>query len=80
MGQTGGILLLNSYDRPEEKVVYFTGLDKVRFRKPVRPGDQLVMELTMLKQRRGMCLMEGKAYVDGQLVTSAEMSAMVVDK
>ncbi len=80
MGQTGGILLLNSYDRPEEKVVYFTGLEKVRFRKPVKPGDQLVMELTMLKQRRGMCLMEGKAYVDGQLVTSAEMSAMVVDK
>jgi UDP-3-O-[3-hydroxymyristoyl] N-acetylglucosamine deacetylase/3-hydroxyacyl-[acyl-carrier-protein] dehydratase len=80
LGQTGGILLLNSYDRPEEKVVYFTGLEKVRFRKPVKPGDQIVMELTMLKQRRGMCLMEGKAYVDGQLVTSAEMSAMVMDK
>ena len=80
MGQTGGILLLNSYDRPEEKLVYFMGLDKVRFRKPVKPGDQLVMEMTMLKQRRGMCLMEGKAFVDGQVVCSAEMSAMVVDK
>jgi len=80
MGQTGGILLLNSFDRPEEKVVYFTSLDKVKFRKPVKPGDQLVLECTMLKQRRGMCLMEGKAFVDGQLVTCAEMSAMVVDK
>jgi UDP-3-O-[3-hydroxymyristoyl] N-acetylglucosamine deacetylase/3-hydroxyacyl-[acyl-carrier-protein] dehydratase len=80
MGQTGGILLLNSFDRPEEKVVYFTSLDKVKFRKPVKPGDQLVLECTMIRQRRGMCLMEGKAFVDGQLVTSAEMSAMVVDK
>ncbi len=80
MGQTGGILLLNSYDRPEEKVVYFTGLDKVRFRKPVQPGDQLVMECTMIRQRRNMCTMEARAYVAGQLVTTAELSAMVVDK
>jgi len=80
MGQTGGILLLNSFDRPEEKVVYFTGLEKVRFRKPVKPGDQLVMELKMVKQRRGMCQMEGKAFVDGEVVTQAEMSAVVVDK
>jgi UDP-3-O-[3-hydroxymyristoyl] N-acetylglucosamine deacetylase / 3-hydroxyacyl-[acyl-carrier-protein] dehydratase len=80
MGQTGGILLLNSFDRPEEKVVYFTGLDKVRFKRPVQPGDQLVMEVRLVKQRRGMCLMEGKAFVNGQVVASAEMSAMVIDK
>jgi UDP-3-O-[3-hydroxymyristoyl] N-acetylglucosamine deacetylase / 3-hydroxyacyl-[acyl-carrier-protein] dehydratase len=80
MGQTGGILLLNSFDRPEEKVVYFMGFDKVKFRKPVKPGDQLVMEAKMLKMRRGMCSIEAKAYVDGVVVTSAEMSAMVVDK
>jgi UDP-3-O-[3-hydroxymyristoyl] N-acetylglucosamine deacetylase / 3-hydroxyacyl-[acyl-carrier-protein] dehydratase len=80
LGQTGGILLLNSFDRPEEKVVYFSGLDKVRFRKPVIPGDQLVMELRMLKQRRGMCTMEAKAFVAGELVTVAELSAAVVDK
>lgn len=80
MGQTGGILLLNSFDRPEEKVVYFTGLDKVRFRKPVMPGDQLVMELKLVKQRRGMCVMEGRTYVAGELTTTAEMSAVVVDK
>ncbi len=80
MGQTGGILLLNSVDHPEEKVVYFVGLDKVRFRKPVKPGDQLVMELNMLRNKRGICTMEGKAYVDGELVCSAEMMASVVDK
>jgi UDP-3-O-[3-hydroxymyristoyl] N-acetylglucosamine deacetylase / 3-hydroxyacyl-[acyl-carrier-protein] dehydratase len=80
MGQTGGILLLNSFDRPEEKVVYFTGLDKVKFKRPVQPGDQLVMEVRLIKVRRGMCSMQGKALVNGQVVASAEMSAMVIDK
>jgi UDP-3-O-[3-hydroxymyristoyl] N-acetylglucosamine deacetylase/3-hydroxyacyl-[acyl-carrier-protein] dehydratase len=80
MGQCGGVLMLNSYDRPEEKVVYFSGLDAVKFRKPVVPGDVLMFELTMVKMRRGFCSMKGRALVDGQLVCTAEMSAVVMDK
>ncbi len=80
MAQTGGILLLNTQENPEEKLVYFTGIDKVKFRKPVRPGDQLRFELKMLKFRQSICKMEGKAYVDGTLVCEAELSAAVVNR
>ncbi len=80
MAQVGGILLLNTEDDPEEKLVYFTGLDKVKFRKPVVPGDQIRFELEMLKYRKSFCRMAGKAFVAGDLVCEAELAAAVVDK
>lgn len=80
MGQTGGILLLNTVKDPEGKVVYFTGLDNVRFRKPVLPGDQLYFVVEMVKFRLGICKMTGKAYVADELVAEAEMTAAVVEK
>lgn len=80
MAQIGGVLLLNTQDRPEEKLVYFTGLDKVKFRKPVRPGDQLRFEVEMLKLRQTMCRMAGKAYVGNDLACEAELSAAVVNR
>ncbi|MBU0520422.1 bifunctional UDP-3-O-[3-hydroxymyristoyl] N-acetylglucosamine deacetylase/3-hydroxyacyl-ACP dehydratase [bacterium] len=80
LGQTGGILLLNSADNPEDKLVFFTGLDKVRFRKPVRPGDQLYLKVEMEFFKRGLCRMQGKAFVDGVLVAEAQMSAVVRDR
>ncbi len=80
MAQVGGILLLNTEENPEEKLVYFTGLDKVKFRKPVRPGDQIRFELEMIKYRRAFCRMAGKAYVAGDLVCEAELAAAVVDR
>ncbi len=80
MAQVGGILLLNAAERPEDKLVYFTGLDKVKFRKPVRPGDQIRFELELLKFRRSICKMAGKALVNGDLVCEAELSAAVVDR
>jgi len=80
MGQVGGVLLMNSVPNPENKLVYFMALDKVKFRKPVRPGDVLRFELEMLKIRNRTCKMKGKAFVDGELVAEAEMVAMVVDK
>jgi UDP-3-O-[3-hydroxymyristoyl] N-acetylglucosamine deacetylase/3-hydroxyacyl-[acyl-carrier-protein] dehydratase len=79
MAQTGGILLLDTHANPEEKLVYFTGIDKVKFRKPVRPGDQIRFELDMLKYRKSICRMAGKAYVNGDLVCEAELTAAVVD-
>ncbi len=80
MAQTGGILLLNTQDNPDDKLVYFTGMDKVKFRKPVRPGDQVRFEVEMIKLRQSICKMSGKAFVANELVCEAELSAAVVDK
>jgi len=81
MGQVGGVLAFAS--RPEEKqaeIIYFMGMDKVRFRKPVVPGDQLIIEVKMLKQRQKAVKMQGIATIDGNLVAEAEMMAMIGDK
>jgi UDP-3-O-[3-hydroxymyristoyl] N-acetylglucosamine deacetylase/3-hydroxyacyl-[acyl-carrier-protein] dehydratase len=80
MGQAGGVLLLNTAAQPGEKLVYFTGLDKVKFRKPVRPGDQLFLRVEMVFFRRGVCKMKGRAFVEDQLAAEAEMQAIIVDK
>lgn len=80
MAQAGGILLLNAVENPETKVVYFMGIDGVRFRKPVTPGDQLRFELEMISFRRSMCKMAGKAFVGDQLVTEATLMAAIVEK
>ena len=80
MGQTGGLLLMNSVPEPENKVVYFMSLDKIKFRKPVFPGDQLRMVLEMIKFRHNICKMKGCSYVGSDLVAEAEMTAMVVDR
>ncbi len=76
MAQAGGILAFLS--QPEmigEKVVYFAGVDKARFRKVVRPGDQLIFKLELLKQKGKLTKMSAKAYVDDQLVTEADLMA-----
>ena len=80
MAQVGGFMLLNSQDNPEEKLIYFMGMDNVRFRKPVMPGDQIRFELEMLKYRRTYCKMAGKAFVDDDLVAEAELMAAIVDR
>ncbi len=80
MAQAGGLLLLNSVEHPEKKLLYFMGIDKVRFRKPVLPGDQLRFEVEMLQFRRGTCKMAGRAYVEGDLVTQAELMATIVER
>jgi UDP-3-O-[3-hydroxymyristoyl] N-acetylglucosamine deacetylase/3-hydroxyacyl-[acyl-carrier-protein] dehydratase len=80
MAQAGGILLLNTVDDPEGKLVYFLGIDGVRFRKPVLPGDQIRFELDMIQFRRGTCKMQGKAFVEDELVTEATLMATIVDK
>ena len=79
MAQTGGILLLNTVSEPENKLVYLMGVDHVKFRQPVTPGDQLRMELTLIKLRGGTCKMRGKAYVKEKIVAEAEILAQVRD-
>jgi UDP-3-O-[3-hydroxymyristoyl] N-acetylglucosamine deacetylase/3-hydroxyacyl-[acyl-carrier-protein] dehydratase len=81
MAQAGGILLLNTVDDPENKVVYFMGMDEVRFRKPVFPGDQLRFELEMMQYRKGgACKMKGKAFIGEDLAAEATLLATIMDK
>ncbi len=80
MGQAGGVLLLNSTANPEEKLVYFTGLDKVKFRHPVVPGDQIRLEVEMVFFRRNICKMKGQAFVGDKLAAEAMMQAVIVDR
>jgi UDP-3-O-[3-hydroxymyristoyl] N-acetylglucosamine deacetylase/3-hydroxyacyl-[acyl-carrier-protein] dehydratase len=80
MAQVGGMLLMGAVDEPDSKVVYFMSLDNVKFRKPVRPGDQLRFELEMTQVRGKICRMKGLAKVDGEVVCEAEMAAMVRDR
>jgi beta-hydroxyacyl-ACP dehydratase FabZ len=81
MAQVGGYLLMRSLNaRAEKKVLYFTGIERARFRRPVVPGDQLRLEVSMLQVRRLVCRMRGEGYVDGKLVAEADMSCIVVDR
>jgi len=80
MAQTGGILLLNGIDNPDGKLVYFMGINNTKFRKPVVPGDQLVLEVSLASRRSKSFVVTGKAYVDGYLVAESEMMAAVVDR
>jgi UDP-3-O-[3-hydroxymyristoyl] N-acetylglucosamine deacetylase/3-hydroxyacyl-[acyl-carrier-protein] dehydratase len=80
MAQAGGILLLNTVDDPKTKLMYFMGIDGVRFRKPVFPGDQIRFELDMIHFRKGTCKMQGKAMVDGEVVAQATLMATIVDR
>jgi 3-hydroxyacyl-[acyl-carrier-protein] dehydratase len=78
MAQSGGIMVFTAYPELRDKPFYFAGLDKVRFRKPVRPGDRLVMKVKLLKQRGGFFKMSGEAFVDDVLVAEAEMMANIL--
>jgi UDP-3-O-[3-hydroxymyristoyl] N-acetylglucosamine deacetylase/3-hydroxyacyl-[acyl-carrier-protein] dehydratase len=80
MAQVGGMLLMGAFDQPDSKVVYFMSLDNVKFRRPVKPGDQLRFELEILQIRGPVCKMRGLAKVDGEIVAEADMAAMVRDR
>lgn len=76
MGQAGAILAAKSLTRePHASLIYFMGMDKVKFRKPVTPGDQLIFKMQFLKQRRNVFKMSGTAYVDEKVVAEAELMA-----
>jgi UDP-3-O-[3-hydroxymyristoyl] N-acetylglucosamine deacetylase/3-hydroxyacyl-[acyl-carrier-protein] dehydratase len=80
MAQVGGVLLMGAIENPQSKVVYFTSLNNVKWRRPVKPGDQLRFELDLLQVRGSMARMQGVAKVNGDIVCEAEMSAMVRDR
>lgn len=80
MAQTGGILLLNAFPDPAEKLVYFMQINNAKFRKPVVPGDQLVLEIELTNKKSKVVMMSGKAYVGDVLVAEADFMAGIVDK
>jgi 3-hydroxyacyl-[acyl-carrier-protein] dehydratase len=80
LAQAGVVLLLNNDPSRQSKLVYFSGIDKCRFRHPVTPGDQLRIEVKVLKQRDRYYKMKGQALVDGKLAVEAELSCSVVNR
>jgi UDP-3-O-[3-hydroxymyristoyl] N-acetylglucosamine deacetylase/3-hydroxyacyl-[acyl-carrier-protein] dehydratase len=80
MAQVGGLLLLNSVEDPNDKLMYFIGIDGAKFRRPVTPGDQLRLKLTLIKLRGRTSKMRGEAYVDDQLAAEADLLATIVDR
>ncbi len=80
MAQVGGMLLMRTIEDPGSKVVYFMSLDNIKFRRPVRPGDQIRFELEVLQLRGSTCKMRGIGYVEGDVVAQADMAAMIRDR
>ncbi len=80
MAQTGAVLLFREVPDRENKLMYFTGIDEARFRRPVVPGDQLRLELTVLKYKLGFAKLRGEAYVGDQLVAEATVTSALADR
>jgi 3-hydroxymyristoyl/3-hydroxydecanoyl-(acyl carrier protein) dehydratase len=80
MAQTGGIMLLNGVENAGDKLVYFMGMNNVKFRRTVVPGDQLVLDLVMVSRKTRIIQMKGRAYVDGALVAEGDFMAAIVDR
>jgi len=80
MAQAGGLLLGLSREGLGDKLFMFTGINNAKFRRPVLPGDQLILTVSDVKQKLSLWRMKGTATVDGQLACEAELTAAVVDK
>jgi 3-hydroxyacyl-[acyl-carrier-protein] dehydratase len=80
MAQTGGLLLLQEIPDREKKLLYFVAVDYARFRRPVLPGEQLLLEVTLTSWRGDFCKLAGKATVQGQLAAEATLMCKMVDR
>lgn len=80
LAQAGGVLAIESLGLAGTgKLVYFMGIDGVKFRKPVEPGHLLDLHVTILQAKRNICKFEGRAMLDGQLATECQFTAMIAD-
>lgn len=79
IAQAGGILLYNSIPDPDKKIVFLSKIDKTKFRKPVVPGDQLRLEVEMIKLKHRFCHVRGRALVDGEVVVEGEVMASLMN-
>lgn len=81
MAQTAAVLVVHTLGREAEgKLVYFMSIDEARFRRPVVPGDRLLIHVTKQRNRRNVWRFEGKAEVDGHLAAEAVFAAMILDE
>ena len=72
LAQAGGILL-NRLKKADQQIAYFLSIDNAKFRKVLRPGDQMRLEVTLLKIRMGMSRVRGRVLVDGELACEADL-------
>ncbi len=79
MAQVGGVLAFKSSRDPKKKLVYFVGIERAKFRRPVIPGDQLRFELEVVQSRTPYWKLNGKATVGGHVVCDADLTAMLAD-
>ena len=80
MAQAGAVLLFREVQDRENKLLYFTSIEEAKFRRPVVPGDQMRLEVSVIKYKMGYAKLRAEAYVDGQLVTEAIISSALADK
>ncbi len=80
MAQTGGVLMMEHVENPQDKVVYFMKIDNVKFRKPVVPGDTLIHHVKLIKRKKNILVIHVDTKVDDEVVASGDFTAMVVDK
>jgi 3-hydroxyacyl-[acyl-carrier-protein] dehydratase len=80
MAQVAGVLVLSGIPDRKTKLVLLAGVDGAKFRKPVRPGDQLRMEMKILRSRASMAKVSGTATVNGTIVAEAEMLCVLADR
>jgi 3-hydroxyacyl-[acyl-carrier-protein] dehydratase len=80
MAQAGAVLLFREVADRDNKLLFFTGIEEAKFRKPVRPGDQLRLEVSVIKYKMGYAKLRAEAFVDGQLVAEAAISSALADR
>jgi 3-hydroxyacyl-[acyl-carrier-protein] dehydratase len=80
MAQAGGVLMLSEIPDRHDKLIYFTGIDNCRFRRPVVPGDQLLLEVTVARRRQRFAVLHGVARVGEEVAAEADLSSALVDR
>ena len=81
MAQTGGVLILNTVDNPQDYLTFFMKIDNAKFKMKVMPGDVIIFSCNLISPiRRGLCHMHGKGFVNGKIVVEADLLAQIAKK
>jgi len=80
LAQAGGVLMLNGIENPGNKLVFFMAINNVKFRRPVVPGDQLMLDVKLVSKRSKVVQIRGEALVDGNIVAEGDFTAAIVDR
>ncbi len=80
LAQAGAVLMLHDLAERDRRLVLFTGIDAARFRRAVKPGDQLRLTMEVRQLRARACRMSGRAEVDGQLAAEAEIFSVLAER